>query len=985
MASRNATIRELVPGRRKSSDMLMDAGLVEPEEQQPTCSKMAKKKKKKRPQDEDEHDAVAAEPENKAARAKSRSHDSKADLKKKDVDTKVEQADKKAESFMDQAGTSTAFSRVQTDEDYAMSRTPTGLSISSLDSSTPKKVVTDIWINPKETVSWNLDSLVTLNVLGRGSFGIVYLVRHRINRQLAALKYIRKKNQNPEKERKRVEVEKSVWEAVTDHPFVVNFRAYFETAKGWCFVMEYLPEGSIRDLVRKKGPFKEETARLLSAQVALAIQHVHEKGKLLAPSGFLHRDISSSNVLIDSKGNAKLIDFGLSQIGTEAWCRCGSLAYMAPEVIRQELYGMSADWWSFGIVVFVMLVGKTPLAIYAAEKGVDLHLARRDIRYRYRPARLMRIDGSFLPLWSDWGRRITHKLIRPPKDVQLLEQIANSRGLYGVTVGLARHQPSTFGVLVASFTVGGLMSAVGISFLALRFRGRCGGQRVQVITPLYAELYHGCCMAISSITVIAIVANVLLAGFAFSVQKSIREASAFYGEAFDNLERYAGAQPRGWNGSRQAARDTALQTLKLSKGFNEAFKRYLLQELNVNPFASKGSTCGKLLRAMLSEHSDLFDADCPTLEKTQEQLIFKATENFKKKTLAERKGLLQKLRVKVAEAMGGNDTSVKHLMNVRSKLRSFDKRTHLRQMFGGLAPSLMMVLSMVIGVVSALLVIALSMGMLNHDRGMAPTLRNWYSHRAGLILLYSPAIMFLSSIVAVPLAGLLLSGCVVGECYICDPFRGKHRQILDDAASKLLSISPVLVPSRILQSCSVSLRLSKFFLVMDQYCYAGWDERILRRAPRRRKSWKKRLGTGEPPSYQESSKCSDEDSDLDSKKSGVVALKDGDTNGTSVGQHGDEAGPWHSESWLLGSVSGIGPLLAPHPVSEATPRLICGSSQGMYAVVRGVWCPLRCVNYSLALAQNPKRRLGCRPEGGFDDLMKNPFYAPIDWSEVSCK
>ncbi|KAG0410364.1 hypothetical protein HPB47_012509 [Ixodes persulcatus] len=139
--------------------------------------------------------------------------------------------------------------------------------------------------------------------------------------------------------------------------------------------MEYLPEGSIRDLVRKKGPFREETARLLSAQVALAIQHVHEKG-------YLHRDISSSNVLIDSKGNAKLIDFGLSQIGTEAWCRCGSLAYMAPEVIRQEVYGTSADWWSFGIVVFVMLVGKTPLAIYAAEKGVDLHLARRDIRYR---------------------------------------------------------------------------------------------------------------------------------------------------------------------------------------------------------------------------------------------------------------------------------------------------------------------------------------------------------------------------------------------------------------------------------------------------------------------------------------------------------------------------------------------------------------------------------------------------------------------------
>ncbi|CAN7949703.1 unnamed protein product [Ixodes pacificus] len=232
MASRNLTFQELVPGRRESLEMLMEAGLAEPEEQQPTCSKMSKRKKKKRLQDDDEHDAVAAEAEPKTNCAKSRSRDSKADLKKKDADQKADVADKKAESFVEQAGTSTAFSRVQTDEEYAMSRTPTGLSISSLDSSTPKKAVTDTWINPKETVGWNLDSLVTLNVLGRGSFGIVYLVRHRINRQLAALKYIRKKNQNSEKERRRVEVEKSVWEAVTDHPFVVNFRAYFETAKG---------------------------------------------------------------------------------------------------------------------------------------------------------------------------------------------------------------------------------------------------------------------------------------------------------------------------------------------------------------------------------------------------------------------------------------------------------------------------------------------------------------------------------------------------------------------------------------------------------------------------------------------------------------------------------------------------------------------------------------------------------------------------------
>lgn len=115
MASRNAAFKELVQGRRKSSEMMSplppDAGLAEPEEQQPSCSKAAKKKKKKRPQEEDDHEQGGAEAEPKATRAKSRSHDSKAELKKKELDQQkqgLDGADKKAESFIDQAGTSAA-------------------------------------------------------------------------------------------------------------------------------------------------------------------------------------------------------------------------------------------------------------------------------------------------------------------------------------------------------------------------------------------------------------------------------------------------------------------------------------------------------------------------------------------------------------------------------------------------------------------------------------------------------------------------------------------------------------------------------------------------------------------------------------------------------------------------------------------------------------------------------------------------------------
>lgn len=115
MASRNVAVKEVVSGRRKSSEMMSplppEGVMVDPEEQQPSCSKAPKRKKKqKRLQDEDEHEVVAPDPDPKAIRGKSRSHDSKPELKKKDADQKQqpEGADKKAESFMEQAGTSTA-------------------------------------------------------------------------------------------------------------------------------------------------------------------------------------------------------------------------------------------------------------------------------------------------------------------------------------------------------------------------------------------------------------------------------------------------------------------------------------------------------------------------------------------------------------------------------------------------------------------------------------------------------------------------------------------------------------------------------------------------------------------------------------------------------------------------------------------------------------------------------------------------------------
>ncbi|XP_064466733.1 protein kinase C iota type-like isoform X2 [Ornithodoros turicata] len=264
------------------------------------------------------------------------------------------------------------------------------------------------WVNPEETCDWRLNSLTQLHILGKGSFGVVYLVRHKATKELAALKCIEKHHREQAKEARRVEAERVAWQAVSHHPFVATLKAYYETSRGWCFVMEYVSRGTLSQIIRRSGPMPESKAKLVSAQLAHALNFVHS-------AGYLHRDISSSNVLLDERGNARLIDFGLCQLGLEAKNRCGSLAYMAPEVLRREHYGIGADWWSFGIVLYTMLIGRTPLSQYAAEQNINIQMTRRELRYSMALAAPLRFPRSL----SDEAYNILQDILREDPSMRL--------------------------------------------------------------------------------------------------------------------------------------------------------------------------------------------------------------------------------------------------------------------------------------------------------------------------------------------------------------------------------------------------------------------------------------------------------------------------------------------------------------------------------------------------------------------------------------
>jgi len=93
------------------------------------------------------------------------------------------------------------------------------------------------------------------------------------------------------------------------------------------------------------------------AEIVLAIQYLHKRE-------IIFRDLKPDNIVIDIDGHCKLTDFGLSKEGIDdnfsAKSICGSLAYLAPEMLERKGHGKSVDWYLLGVLLYEMLVGKIP-------------------------------------------------------------------------------------------------------------------------------------------------------------------------------------------------------------------------------------------------------------------------------------------------------------------------------------------------------------------------------------------------------------------------------------------------------------------------------------------------------------------------------------------------------------------------------------------------------------------------------------------------
>ncbi|XP_055704102.1 ribosomal protein S6 kinase beta-1 isoform X1 [Phlebotomus papatasi] len=225
-------------------------------------------------------------------------------------------------------------------------------------------------VNPKR-IKLGPQDFELKKVLGKGGYGKVFQVK-KVSGPNAdryfAMKVLKKativRNQ---KDTAHTRAERNILEAVK-HPFIVDLVYAFQTCGKLYLILEYLSGGELFMHLEREGIFLEDTTCFYLCEIILALEHLHSLG-------IIYRDLKPENILLDQAGHIKLTDFGLCkehiQEGIVTHTFCGTIEYMAPEILTRSGHGKAVDWWSLGALMYDMLTGLPPFTAENRKKTIE--------------------------------------------------------------------------------------------------------------------------------------------------------------------------------------------------------------------------------------------------------------------------------------------------------------------------------------------------------------------------------------------------------------------------------------------------------------------------------------------------------------------------------------------------------------------------------------------------------------------------------------
>ncbi|KJE96608.1 G protein-coupled receptor kinase 4 [Capsaspora owczarzaki ATCC 30864] len=211
------------------------------------------------------------------------------------------------------------------------------------------------------------DSFRFYRVLGKGGFGEVHACQKRDTGKMYAVKCLDKKRIKKKKGEQLAWNERDLLAKVNSR-FIVGLKYAFVTKEQLCMVLDLMNGGDLQFHLSFCTVFEEERARFYAAEMILGLQHLHQ-------NNLLYRDMKPENMLLNEEGHVCLSDLGLAvelkppKLVVKG--RVGTPGYMAPEVINGEKYGVSADWWGLGCVLYDMICGHSPFRARKEKLRVD--------------------------------------------------------------------------------------------------------------------------------------------------------------------------------------------------------------------------------------------------------------------------------------------------------------------------------------------------------------------------------------------------------------------------------------------------------------------------------------------------------------------------------------------------------------------------------------------------------------------------------------